>query len=213
MRISLRSKFVYFSIPKTASEAIRSFLDPYSGVKIVTFKHTTESDPFFSHMLPLEVRKEFDKRGWSFTDFFRFATARNPWARCASLYMMTQRSKTFEKMDFPSWLSSFDPENIEGDKYMSKWFPHDALPMSRFLADEKGHLMVDKVYRLEDQLDELSRDLSLQIGAEKVTSKISLINASPTAYDWKELYGPSECEYVEKIYKSDIDAFGYSFPG
>jgi len=213
MRISQKLKFIYYSIPKTGSEAIRAFLDPYSDTPIVKHPQLTSENPFYSHMLPLEVTPVFARRGWEYEEFFRFATVRNPWARCASLYMMTQRSGAFPKTDFATFIQGFDPANVDPSQYKTKWFPNGAMPMTTFLSDESGALMVSKAYRLEDQLDELCEDLSAHSGLSLQSSQINTVNAAPVRYDWKALYGPRERDRVGQLYARDIEAFGYTFPG
>ena len=77
MRISHRARLVYFSIPKTASESVRAFLDPLADVPVVKYGHTTVQSPFYSHMRPIEAREAFAARSWPFEEYFRFVTVRN----------------------------------------------------------------------------------------------------------------------------------------
>ena len=75
MRISHKLKFIFFSIPRTASESIRSALDPYSDIK---------SEPkglYHNHITALALRNHFNEMGWVWDDYFKFAFVRNPWDR------------------------------------------------------------------------------------------------------------------------------------
>lgn len=92
MRICHAHKLIYLSIPKTASEAVRAYLDACADEPVVTFPETTPDQPFYSHMRPSEIRAVFDARGLDFDSYRCVVTVRNPFARLASLYRMAREA-------------------------------------------------------------------------------------------------------------------------
>jgi hypothetical protein len=88
MRLSTQHKFIFFANPKTGSDSVRAFLDPFSDIKSVTYREITTENPFYSHIRPVEVKAILSKWGWSYDEYFRFTFVRNPWSKLVSLYEM-----------------------------------------------------------------------------------------------------------------------------
>ena len=89
MRLSHQHKFVYISIHKTASETVRSMLDPYSDMQSCGDKQT-----ICYHHIPAKKMKYYfderyhkaDKQNWDWNNWFKFTTVRNPWDRKLSTF-------------------------------------------------------------------------------------------------------------------------------
>jgi hypothetical protein len=91
MVISHTYKFIFFSNPKTGSESVREVLSPHAEEEIVSYQEVNEMRPFYSHMSPLEVKREFESRGLNYDEYYRFIFIRNPFERLVSLYEMIYR--------------------------------------------------------------------------------------------------------------------------
>lgn len=213
MRISHANRMVYFSIPKTGSESIRHYLDTVSDEEIRKFPDVTRDHPFYSHMRPLEAKAVFDQRGWDFFSFFRFATIRNPWARIASLYKMMQRNKAFRssRTTFSDWVSALDPDGKPRAGIQEKWYAHGVMRMTDFLSGNDGTLLVDRVFRVEDQLPLLQDEVARRVRGEVLNTPPRHINRAPRSYDWRQMYSDRDRERVAALYASDIRTFGYEF--
>lgn len=142
MRISHKYKFIFFANPKTGSESVREILAPYSDIRAeYDGPIVSESNPFYNHMPPLELKNIFLAKGLNYDGYFKFTMVRNPWARLVSLYEMIYgyksnrksslsikyiKHKTFfayQKMflikpSFKEWLLTIDNKNrgAEGEK-------------------------------------------------------------------------------------------------
>jgi hypothetical protein len=98
MRISHKYKFIFFANPKTGSETVRKILDPYADIRPeYDFPIVSSSNPYYSHMPPIELKKVFLTKGLNFEEYFKFTMVRNPWARLVSLYEMIYGYKSNRK--------------------------------------------------------------------------------------------------------------------
>jgi len=212
MRISHEFKLIYFSIPKTGSEAIRSLLDPVSEEDIVTFPDVCEMTPFHSHMRPYDTRHVFASRGWPFERYLRFATVRNPWARLASLYKMVCRNCGDQwGGSFSDWVQKLDPTGLSTANMPAKWYAHGTMSMTTFLSDPEGRSLVDQVYRVEDQTEVLHDMITARVGADRVEQRVEHKNKAERPYDWRSMYSTDSRDRIAELYADDIGRFGYTF--
>jgi len=212
MRISHEHKFVYFSIPKTASSSIRHFLEPYSDVDIVGYPQTSQEKPFHIHMRPAEARDALLSQQFNPDTYFTFATVRNPWARVASLYAMLQRNKgAWRYGSFKNWLGTIRPDDCESSSGTPKWHAYGVLSYRSFLSTPPGGKKVDRVYRIEDGFEELINDLKLRVGQDLWTHDFPLINANPRRTNYGAVYDRQTIKMVESLYEDDIQSYNYSF--
>lgn len=212
MRISHDYKIIYYSIPKTGSETVRSFLDPVSDEGIVKFPEVDDTTPFYSHMRPFAVRKIFLGKGWNFDGYYKFATVRNPWARLASLYNMTRRNWGEQwDVSFSEWIKSLDPTGRSTSNMSEKWYAHGAMSMVKFLSDQNGNLLVDRVFRIEDEAEALYTDIHARVGLDRVQRGLGHRNRASKPYDWRSMYSLADRKEVLERYSDDIEYFGYSY--
>jgi len=213
MRISHRYKFIFFCNPKTGSESVRELLGPYSDVSSTIYLKRTPENPFYSHISPVETRNIFMKFGWDFDSYTKFVFVRNPWARLVSLYEMIYQkaSAGINKPDYPSWLYTVLPYGPgAGGEDWKRWRKYGSYSLDNYASDETGKLLVDKVIRLEDIDTELPAFL-LKLGipeAEKL--HIPHINARIKQH-YAVYYTEAAREYVARMYKYDIEHYGYEF--
>jgi len=212
MRISHKSHLIYFSIPKTGSESVREFLDPISEEKIVHFTEISESTPFYSHMRPCEVKNVFFKKGWNFDVYMRVATVRNPWARLASLYKMMCRNWGDRwQGTFAEWVYGLDPTGRSTNHMPEKWYAHGLMSMTNFLSDKNGELMVDRIFRIEDQTTDFHTLLITRAGAPLNEQRLMHTNQAEQSYEWQTMYSKETQAHVAELYADDIARFGYTF--
>ena len=215
MRISHAHKLIYFSIPKTASEAVRAYLDPCADDPVLTFPEVSEAHPYYSHMRPCEVAAAFDARGLDMGAYLRVVTVRNPFARLASLYKMARRGgpemPDGQRLSFDAWIAQLDPTGASVAHLPQKWYAHGVMSQSHFLSDD-GALMVDHVFRVEDQLGDLQALLRAHVGPAGLGSdQIERRNNAPRSYDWREMYTDETRAVVERLYADDLARWGYGF--
>ena len=212
MRISHRHKFVFFANPKTASESVRVLLDPYSDVVGTSFRRTTSTFPFYTHMRPIEARDAFSRLAWPFETYYRFTFVRNPWSRLASLYVMLKDRSPAFPLSFHDWLLASQPDGIGGScgDDQARWLKYGTYSLTAFAADEDGRLLVDDVFRMEDidALPEALRRRGLPLAGD---TTVPHVNAR-SAVDLRRLYSPPLIALVGERYAEEIEQFGYAFP-
>lgn len=211
VRISHRHRFVYFSIPKTASEAVRAFLDPVSDQKVRPFPKITERNPYYSHMRPREVRIAFGERGLDMRDYHCFCTVRNPFSRLVSLYLMARRNTRMNlTADFDDWIGQIDPANTDPAAFEVKWYPHGVMTMCDFLRHPDGGALIDRAYRIEDELEGLAEDIRARCAGTDLSEAVLPANIGAGGESWRSFYGsPSTIDRVRALYAEDFERFGY----
>src|SRR6056297_1670315 len=212
MRICHRSRIIYFSIPKTGSESVRSLLDDINEEKIVTFPEINSRNQFYSHMRPHEVQTVFLKKGWDFEKYFKIATVRNPWSRLASLYKMVCRNRGDQWQGaFSDWIQTLDPTGRSTSHMPEKWYAHGTMSMINFLSDPEGQLLADQVFRVEDQSEALYETVATHVGEDVTEQGLAHTNKADHPYDWQKMYSPQDRGKVAELYADDIERFGYAF--
>lgn len=212
MIISHEHRFIYFAIPKTASSSVRRMLDPYSDVHIVGYPQTTQENPFHIHMRPVELTEVFHAQQRDLEEYMTFTTVRNPWKRIASLYGMIKRNKGHRRYgSFKKWLTSIDPENMPRSSKNPKWHDYGALSCREFLSHGAGEKGVDKVFRIEDGLEQLMNYVQPGLGQDPWDAEAPLVNKNPGSVGYDALYDKETIKIVEDLYACDIATYGYSF--
>lgn len=212
MRISHKYKFIFFANPKTGSSSVRQFLDPYTDVQPVkNYLERTPANPFYPHITPQETRELFDAFGWDFYSYNKFVFVRNPWARLVSLYEHIRRDAPMQ-LGFTEWLYTIKPsgEGGGGDDWQ-RWRKYGAYSIERYIKDDAGNILVDKVIRLEDIQKEL-RPFLLALGLPDVKqAKLNHNNKRKNPAHYTRYYNEETREYVRERYRYDIINYGYAF--
>jgi hypothetical protein len=211
LRISIQHKFIYFSQPKTASAAVRDFLDPISDVEVRVFTTRSDEHPFYSHMRPVETRAIFEQKGWCFDQAYRFMTVRNPWARLASLYKMARRARlpSLENKGFAQFIHSIDPIKIRNPATDQKWWDHGSLSVGAFSAGPDGRSLVINFFKIEDGLHDMID--ALRVRGVPAEQAVRVINNARTPYDYRDMYDDRSKRHIAKLYEEEVDRFRYSF--
>lgn len=140
-----------------------------------------------------------------FADCFKFSMVRNPWARVASLYSRREGVKMSTDMDFETFCL--------GIRYASDTcrIPtrHDA--QLDWVIDDSGQIAVDLVLRLEDMADGLQQVREMTDGRLDFESKKANVNAGSLSGSYRDRYSQAAREHIGKVFRRDIEAFGYSF--
>ena len=114
-------------------------------------------------------------------------------------------------MPFSEWISSLDPSGQSTSDMPAKWYAHGTMSMTRFMSGPDGRLMVDEIFRIEDQRDALCRKISALTEGKVAEHDLSHTNKARQPYDWRDMYSSSAREMVAELYADDIRNFGYSF--
>jgi len=162
-----------------------------------------------------------------FNTYFKFTFVRNPWDRMISIYKYLGYSKKYE---FNHFLKGVFLKEQWADNY---WF---VGPQSEFLYDNNSELKVDFIGRfenLQNDFNQICREIGMPIikipyvnksEEKKVRVKTSPVGLAkyllkykykresiPAFKSYQEYYDEESKELIAKLYKTDIELFGYQF--
>ncbi len=216
MRISHKYGFVFLAFPRAASTTVRDILEPYSDVRAVHISNTTEEFPYYNHMPARELKDIFEKKGWNWDDYTRFCVVRNPFDRVVSLY---HHHLTFHEVPGQPALTKFKRKikqlirsKTTFDQFVDVLDPTRGLTRSLhyFITSESGDLLVPNVIMFENLHSELADLLNHTISI-KDDVVIPHLNASKRREEYRSYYDTGLVERISKIYRYEIERFGYVF--
>ncbi len=231
MIISNSHKYIFIHIPKTAGTSITRLLDSnlrWNDLILGGTPYGEKISPVYRERFGLwkhsDARQVLDVVGekiWS--SYFTFAVVREPYQRLASLY--TYSEKLTKRIDWKAniqrymghkgiWQWDFIRAYLES-KNFSEFIRNDRLiqskvarPMSNFVEDENGQVVIDTILKMEELDTDLAR-IADRIGVD--TQNLSLSNKSKSRTDALGFYYKNNADYkhVTDMYARDFEIFGY----
>lgn len=185
---------LFFHIPKAAGTSVVRALYGNNGVGHFPATVLKKADP-----------KYFDKA-------FRFTVTREPYDRLVSAFEFARQGGTEDVPFFAGHDMGDFPQDF--DTFVLEWLTKADFtqcdyvfrPQSWFVCDNKGELLVNKLYRMED-MAALAKDLSAHTGREitiPVTNKINRGQGVEAYYT-----NPAVLETVNRLYANDFRVLGY----
>jgi hypothetical protein len=187
-------------------------LTPYSDMLDVSYNNTTNENPFYSHISPLEMKKIFSDKGYNYDEYYKIVCIRNPFNRLVSLYEMIFRRWPI-KPPFDMWLKSTKTEGKGGGgKNHERWRMYGTYSLKNYISDDQGNVLVDKIICLENfdtEIPELFKTLNIEPPTDfKVVKK----NVRERKKKVSDYYSETSKALVFKRYEWEIKKFGYKFP-
>ena len=210
MLVSVEKNFIFIHVAKTGGQALKNTLRPYA-----VRKAPGQWRRFLSH---LPVREGLDiqfgphvSARWAklklppdfYDQAFKFALVRNPYDLAVSLYSFVRGHPHHHRHTDAQNLTFL--EFLELERRRGRWRRRDQTAM---LTGFNGEMLVDKVYRFEEMEDafaDIARRLDLP-----ATAKLAHKNASSRG-PYRDYYAQKERALVERIWRRDIERFGYEF--
>lgn len=178
--------FIFIRLPKTGGTSIEKAL----WLPKLHDKATTLRD-----WLGVE---EYHRR-------FSFSIVRNPWALNVSLYHFRKQDGRIKSEKTPTFREWVRLMYVEEDPRFNNimW---EGKPQKWWLVNEEGEVIVDYVAKIEN----------LRRGWEKICSEIGCNVDLPFSNKskhgrYKEYYDEETKKIIERVYKSDLEHFGYEF--
>ena len=139
--------------------------------------------------------------------YFKCGFVRNPWDRLVSIYhdgiqdeghRAVWSSGLLKYRDFSDFVINLPDSDYKDLVHLR--------PCSEFLTSN-GKIAVDFIGRMETYVD----DHSYMYKKVGVAGKLLHVRKSKRSRDYKQYYNPITKELVEKLYREDIERFGYEF--
>ena len=203
--ISSSHNYIWFPIAKNANRSIADILDTWTTLDSGSF------DP--SKRIMIDIRKK------SFHEKFKFVVCRNPYERVVSAWFSECIRRPFgnppnPKLEgleqykrFPQFINKLKKKDLttfnKHFKLQTRLYPSN--PLVNVFRIRYEHLQEDfklvcnMLYIPEEELPHLRRTL------EKSASDL------PERHDYKWYYNENAKIIVSKLYKEDIEHFGYSY--
>tara|TARA_A100001037_G_scaffold306597_1_gene353151 strand:+ start:66261 stop:66824 length:564 start_codon:yes stop_codon:yes gene_type:complete len=185
VRISHKHKFVFIAIPKTGTKSINQTLD----------KVTEDIDPLNilkpgrrNHPTASETKNYFNKMGWNWNEYFKFAFVRNPYDRLISR------------------LAYIEGEHNINPGRINKTLPY-VLHQFNWIYDRNNKNLLDFIGRFENlQADFDTICDKIKIQRQKLPHK----NATNHKH-YTEYYNDEVKELVARVCRRDIQIKKYEF--
>ena len=142
---------------------------------------------------------------------FKFGFVRNPFDRMVSLFFYLKKEKTVEvpeTMCFDEFCRKVDRD----ERPPVGLYNHSGLsqcnPMVDWLLDRDGRMLVDFVGRHETVAEDFLK-ICQHIGLQR-----ELPHLNQTEHlSYRNYYTPETRAIIERVYRKNLDKFGYSFDG
>ena len=212
-------KIIFIHIPKVGGESIRSF---FSNDDRNISKHATAR----------QIRDYIGKDLWD--EYFKFSFVRNPFSQVVSMYHHLRKTLLYPdqtkrkygkrimhpkkacliaiKHSFNTYVKRiYKEKQIQDEALRTKSWPVNHFqPLSEWITDEEGRIIVDFVGKLES-IDEDFQFVCRKIGYKGHKGlKLPHLNASTHA-SYQALYDIETKAIIEKFFKRDLSLFDYYF--
>lgn len=207
-----KCKAIYIHIPKTGGSAVKHAILQALGY---TTSFTTDSKR------PTKVKKEFSLTGpqkhrqlvqvikdlpnEQVNQYYKFTFIRNPWDRMVSEFHWRQQIYNDRKpppVDFKQFIHEI--ERMQASK--TYFFRSHIQTQKSFVVDTAGVVALDDIFRLET----ITTDIKVVSAKLDLPLQIKRYNTS-THRDYREYYNKETKQVINKLYRDDIETFGYTF--
>lgn len=209
MRISHKHKFIFISIPKTASTVIRYVIHKKSDIISVD-----NVDSFlYHHVTAQKLKTYFEKQNWNWQEYHKFTIVRNPFARAVSQYFYWIKIASLTPSEHWKNGDFYDEEFYKNCKLVEKKaknFKEFVIKFSHFLDEPQCNWTTLDMNSYLKQ-ENLKNDYELV--CQKINLKIEdLPDLNKTDHKhYVEYYDTESYKIVAEKYKKDIEYFNYEF--
>jgi len=193
--ISYENKIIFCRVAKTGSESIIKFFNE-KGIKFEKIMPPNwKQDP--NHIPLYEIKKSIPEE--TYEDYFKFAFVRNPWDRFISCYLYHQEWVK------ENWAEKKTKMNLNSFKEFV--LDHKNIPTKYTMQQyefTKGCDFIGRFENLEEDFEKVCEHLKLPL--------IKMPHENKTNHKhYSEYYDDETKEIVAKLFKKDIEVFGYKF--
>ena len=209
--ISHDKKCIFIHIPKCGGTSVEDVIWPQEQGRteddlwmgfVNRFENKYQTGGL-QHLLARQVREEVGSD--VFSTYYKFAFVRNPWDRIVSQFSYMQQRP--DLMDFLGMTS--DTEFMAYLELIRRKEHVQWMPQVRFLLDQDGSLLVDRIGRLESFDEDCEQIFSaLGLPLDRLPGHVNRSKRRP----FQAYYSDDEIiEVVADIFSEDISFLGYKF--
>ena len=212
--ISHKHKCIFIHIPKCAGTSVKYFLFPDQEVHWfepnydVVHGFCPERKIFMQHATSKQLLETglITKEQWD--SYYKFTFVRNPWDRAVSDYFWLMNDQNI-KDSFNNYLNKTGKFkhvlNYVGTKH---YRGEHVIPQSDFFSEE-GTYKMDFVGGFENFSADMNKVVKALGHTENFNTHIN--KAVKKKAHYSKIYSNSQRDMVDKLYKKDIEQFGYTF--
>ena len=200
----------FIDIPRTGSTSLKLALAEHFGSEFgksyVREDNRVTAKVIGDHTTAVRARQILSPELWN--RLFTFTIVRNPWDRCYSMFRYRIADKEIPA-DFPfsEYLMLLERKNTR-HPYTPFLYPPYFIPMCDFVLDGEGRQLVNYIGRFE-QREELMLVLKEKTGVDFSGLRRAEVLGQPG--DYKKAYCNKGVEIIARIYRDDVERFGYDF--
>ncbi len=193
MIVSHKHKLISISVPKTGSTSVHHALLSCLDIRFRTKNQVAH----IYHLAAEDIERIMGPK--KFQSYFSFGTVRNPYDRLVSLYH-----------DFHDQRGAIRADNFRDfvlDEFEKRWKENIHFRPQVFFLCKRGDIMVSRVFRFEDGLDNELAALGRHFGFDP--ANLGHARKSDRKH-WREYYTEQRLfDIVNDTYSVDFDRFGY----
>lgn len=213
MIVSTSHKFVFCSVPKVASRALRDLFEPLADEVLMKqmFRNLRNQHGMLPSREPNKIREKMIQAGEDPGSYYWFGFLRNPWDRAVSRYMFEhERAKiggVLGRISKGALAYHKRMIGLEWGEYL-RAAPYD--PQSKWMSDPSG-VVVERIFRIEDMPDAL-HEIGERIGVSLATP--GKRGETKRDRDYRTYFeDEDQVRVVANHYLLDILLGGYSYSG
>ena len=189
--IDTRNKIVFIHIPKTGGSSIVSSLLTLQGIDADGSHFGPELKESFAagHHTALQIKEELLKRGENWNDYWKFSIVRNPFDRIDSSY---------------NWHHLTDRYRYSNCSELTFLKKKDYVKYADYLFDNEMNLMVDKVYKFEQGINNIYSEIEKKIKYILPRKKAKMVDKIT-----KFKFTDTVKNFIQNESSFDFDYFGY----
>ena len=239
MLISHKKQFIYTKTAKTAGTSVESYFEKFcmpegewefshareeyvSKEGIIGYRgNDARGKKWVNHMSALEIRNNIGNSIWN--SYFKFCVIRNPFDKIISAFFFVEEQKRNRsvvenlKSIVGKIMGKSEPlDFIKGENSIERfrsWIRRGGsiIDRDKYLID--GEICVDYFIRYEDLengIKHVCNHLNISFEPERISRLKSGLR--DTKIPLRDFYNEEIIQMVSKIYKFEIEEFGYSMP-
>ena len=219
--VHLEQEWIFVAIPKTGTTSIRNqtrqhgrslIPNPHLNIlqikdAIVVFylqKNLASNFEYPSRQVKTYLEVKEDARMF-FDKAFKFSSVRNPWERAVSLYYRKEGIKVRDSISFDKFI---EQHVYASDTCVQPTLHHNQID---WLCDEKGNLLIDFVFKLEEFEDAIKVISERTSGKLNLQYRIANKNEESKSERYRAMYNNETRMIIQKRFEKDIDYFKFCF--